>query len=175
MSFVRRLFAFIPGLVVMLFMTLLSLTVNVSAVSAATDQQSNFNNIISKGIIFANMNDPGALCQTQGSCSLSQILQVAVNVVTFILGISGSIVLLMFIYGGTVWILSRGDAKHVQEGKDTMVRAITGFAIIVLSYSLINFLVAAVVGDAPGGTLEETVNNALDEKSNLNTVTPPAP
>ena len=139
-----------------------------------------YNNILLDGIIFANMQDDcenavvgdcvtKTQCQEAGQCSLDQILQVFVNITILILGISGSAILLMFVYGGFLWITSRGDAKRVEKGKDTITHAVIGFAIIVLSYSMINFLIAALAGDAPGESLEETIENAADENADLNT------
>lgn len=179
MTFVRRIFSFFAGIAIVAgVLGAIGFQVVFAAdTKATTNPTAGYKDIIEKGIIFGNMQDtlidPSTdtwLCQDLGKCSLDQILQVFINVVTFILGISGSVVLLMFVYGGFMWVTSRGEAKHVQTGKDTMVRAMLGFAIIVLSYSLINFLIAAVVGDDPfdGDSLPQTVDDAVDKKADYN-------
>ena len=119
------------------------------------------------GLIFANIcagpkpttGDDSCECRAVGRCSLDNILQLFVNVTTLILGVIGSLVLLMFVYGGFLWVTSRGEAKRVEKGKDVITQAVIGFAIVVLSYSMINFLIAALAGDKPGATLEETIGN----------------
>ena len=125
------------------------------------------------GLIFVNIcsdarpaegtTDP-CECRGKGECSLDDVLQVFVNITTLILGVIGSVILLMFIYGGFLWITSRGEAKRIEKGKDTITHAVIGFAIILFAYSLINFLIAAWAGDtsseALGGTYEETIDNA---------------
>lgn len=147
------------------------------------DPAAGYDNILVEGIIFANMQDDctNAVegdcvtkeeCRDQGQCSLDQILQVFVNITIFILGISGSVILLMFIYGGFLWVTSRGDAKRIEKGKDTVTQAVIGFAIILLGYSMINFLIAALAGDAPGATIEETIDNADDRVSDIDLETP---
>lgn len=133
------------------------------------------------GLIFANIcSSPPppegvqdtCTCRGTGQCSLDEVMQVFVNITIFILGISGSVILLMFVYGGFLWVTSRGEAKRVEKGKDTITQAVIGFAIIIMAYSMINFLVAALAGDAPGETLEETVQNAGDKTSDLDTSSP---
>lgn len=172
MTFMRRIFSGFAGIVLAaLILGSTSYQVVFAQDNSGNNQDptAGYGKIIEEGIIFGNMNDPLVgdlrLCQDMGKCSLDQILQIFVNIVTFILGISGSVVLFMFVYGGFMWVTSRGEAKHVQTGKDAMVRSIIGFTIIVLSYSLINFLVAAVVGDNPfdGDSLPQTIDDAVDK------------
>lgn len=118
------------------------------------------------GLIFINISPE---CKSSGQCSLDDVLQEFVNLSIFILGIIGSLVLLMFIYGGFLWITSRGEAKRVEKGREVITQAVIGFAIVVLSYSMINFLIAALAGDKPGATLEETIDNAADGSASLKT------
>lgn len=127
-----------------------------------------YENIMNKGIIFANIcpNVPpesgeGDICQcrAQGICSLSQIVQLAMNIIILILGISGSIALLMFVYGGFNWVFAQGRSEYIQTGKDTMKHAIIGLAIIFGAYSIINFLIAVLGGISPQATIEDTIKS----------------
>lgn len=157
--------------------------------NAVTQQQQDFQDIVgsgetgsgAKGLIFANICEYPAptdgradtcACRGTGNCSLDDILQLFVNITVLILGISGSLILLMFVYGGFLWVTSRGDAKRIEKGKDTITQAVIGFAIILLSYSIVNFVIAALAGDAPGATLEDTIQNAQDNSANLPTTQP---
>jgi len=125
-----------------------------------------YRNIMEQGIIFANICPNAApesgqgdtcQCRAQGICSLSEITQLAVNFIILILGISGSIALVMFVYGGFNWVFAQGRSEYIQTGKDTMKHAIIGLAIIFGAYAIINFLIARVGGVAPGATLEDTI------------------
>ena len=60
-----------------------------------------------------------------------------------VLSVIGSITLLMFVYAGVLWITAQGDAKKVQRGKDIMVWATLGLAVIAGSYVIVNALVTA--------------------------------
>ncbi|MEK7183652.1 MAG: pilin [Patescibacteria group bacterium] len=107
---------------------------------------------------------PQCPCRDSGNCTLDDVLQVFVNITILILGIIGSVILLMFVYGGFLWVTSQGDAKRIENGKNTITHAVIGFAIVLLSYSLITFLIASLAGDQVGSedsdTLEEVIDNA---------------
>ncbi len=117
-----------------------------------------------QGIIFAGIcTSPSAdcPCRDTGNCQLSDVLQVFVNLSTFILGISGSAVLFVFVYGGFKWLFSRGEQKWVEAGKAAMTAGVIGLCIIFGSYVAINFIVAGLKtkegASVPVTPLEETV------------------
>lgn len=72
------------------------------------------------------------------------------NLIRAILGITGSLALLVFIYGGFSWVTSAGSADKIQKGKDMMFWAAVGLAVIFFSYALVLFVISAVAGQ--GGT-----------------------
>lgn len=126
-----------------------------------------YDSIMEQGIIFANICTAPApesgqgdvcLCRAQGICALSELVQIAVNIIILILGISGSVALVMFVYGGFNWVFAQGRSEYVQTGKDTMKHAIIGLAIIFGAYSIINFLIAVLGGISPQATIEDTIN-----------------
>jgi hypothetical protein len=88
------------------------------------------------------------------------MLQIFVNISIGILAISGSVALLLFFYGGFAWVTSMGNPKKIEQGKEIIVRAVIGLAIIFGSYAFVNFLIAAISGVAPGATIEDTVNSS---------------
>jgi hypothetical protein len=68
------------------------------------------------------------------------------NIIRSLLGLSGALALLMFIYGGMLWIISGGSAEKIKKGKDTLVWATFGLAIIFMSYTLVEFVIDALAG-----------------------------
>ncbi len=71
------------------------------------------------------------------------------KVIKAVLGIVGSLALVMFIYGGITWMTSAGNAEKVQKGKDTLVWAAIGLVIIFASYALVRFVIQdAILGTA---------------------------
>jgi len=72
------------------------------------------------------------------------------NIIKAVLGLVGVLALVMFIYGGILWMTSGGSEEQVKKAKDTLVSAIFGLAIIFFSYALSNFVITALTKSAAG-------------------------
>ncbi len=57
-----------------------------------------------------------------------------------ILSVVGSIALLMFVYGGVLWITSFGEPARVEKGKKILVWTVLGLALIASAYVIVNAL-----------------------------------
>lgn len=66
------------------------------------------------------------------------------NIINALLGIVGSLALVMFIYGGFTWMLASGNETAVEKGKKILVWATIGLVVIFASYSLLHFILSAV-------------------------------
>jgi hypothetical protein len=55
----------------------------------------------------------------------------------------GAVALLMFVYGGLLWLTSGGAADKVNKGKEVMVWAVIGLVVIFSSYGLVKFVFGA--------------------------------
>ena len=66
------------------------------------------------------------------------------RVISAALSIVGGLSLLMFVYGGVLWMTSRGDSKQITTGKDTVTWATLGLVIIFASYTLVNALISGL-------------------------------
>ncbi len=66
------------------------------------------------------------------------------RVISAALSILGTLALAMFVYGGVLWMTSRGDSKQVTKGKDTITWAVLGLVIIFASYALVNALLTGI-------------------------------
>lgn len=116
-----------------------------------------FNRLIDEGLIRYGIRTE---CQSHGRCSTTDILQVILNIGTFILGISGSVFLLMFIIGGFTWMLSGGNDTLIKTGLDTMRDAVIGLIIIFSAYMIVNTVISIVaLGRIPTQSLESTLND----------------
>ncbi|MBI5077221.1 hypothetical protein HZB94_02480 [Candidatus Falkowbacteria bacterium] len=72
------------------------------------------------------------------------------RVISWIIGLIGSAALAMFLYGGTLWLISRGEDKMIKQGRDTMVWAGIGLIVVFTSFIIINFILK-VLGSTAGG------------------------
>ena len=93
--------------------------------------------------------DPSASTQTLTDpfcgASIQILLGRAIQIVT---GVSGSLALLMFVYGGFTWITSQGSADKIKKGKQIFVTATLGLVIIFGSYALLTVVFKALSGGA---------------------------
>lgn len=74
---------------------------------------------------------------------VKDIYAVIANVTKTLLGLVGVAALIMFIYGGGMWMISAGNAERIRQGRETLVWAAIGLAIIFSSYALVNLLLKA--------------------------------
>ncbi|MEK9158614.1 MAG: hypothetical protein AAB673_01310 [Patescibacteria group bacterium] len=72
------------------------------------------------------------------------ILQKTGTIIKGFLGVTGSIALVMFVYGGMMWLISGGNPDKIKKGKDVLVWAVIGLAIIFSSYFLVDLVVRAL-------------------------------
>lgn len=59
------------------------------------------------------------------------------NVINWLLGIVGALVMLALIWGGIKYIISVGDPKKVDEAKQVITWAIVGLAVILLAFVIV--------------------------------------
>jgi len=77
-----------------------------------------------------------------GNYALNDFITLAINVSQLILGLVGSLSLLMFIYGGVTFIISAGSADKVNEAKRILVASVVGLIIVFSSWLIIRFFVS---------------------------------
>lgn len=62
------------------------------------------------------------------------------DVVNFITKMVGAVAVLLIIIGGLMMIVSQGEEHLLQKGKDVLIAAIFGVAIVMLSYIIVRFV-----------------------------------
>ena len=62
------------------------------------------------------------------------------RIIRAILGIVGSLALVMFVYGGFNIMTAAGTAEKVEKGKQILVWATIGLIVIFTSYALVKFV-----------------------------------
>lgn len=59
------------------------------------------------------------------------------RIIAAIIGIIGAIALLYFVYGGVLLLTSQGNTETIRKGKDTLIWAILGMAVVFASYAFL--------------------------------------
>ncbi|MFH1947318.1 MAG: pilin [Candidatus Magasanikbacteria bacterium] len=84
-------------------------------------------------------------CAFSGTCrNVNDLLQLLINLGSYLFAIIGSFAFAFFIYGGFTIVISFGNAEKVKKGRDIMVAAVVGMVISLSAYMLIDFMLDAL-------------------------------
>jgi hypothetical protein len=87
--------------------------------------------------------------QTADLFGSSGVFKTITNVLLYILG---AISVIMIIIGGLRYVISGGNSTNVTAAKNTILYAIVGVIIAILSYAIINFVLGTFTSDSSAGT-----------------------
>lgn len=80
-------------------------------------------------------------CVEDGACQFSDIIQAGLNLVRFLFGLAGVLLLVIFVYAGIEYLIA-GDATSVKTAEDRIKKALIGLFFMFFGYTLVNFLVS---------------------------------
>lgn len=84
-------------------------------------------------------NESATLSNPFGSNTPSEPIIIIARVIQALLGVVGAVTLLIFIWGGFQMIFSGGVEEKITKGRSTLVWAVIGLAIILASYSILDY------------------------------------
>ncbi len=100
--------------------------------------------------VFADLATPpcisGLSCATSGGGAYDFIL----TIIKFVLAFAFLLAVVMLIYGGFRYIFSAGNEDATEAGKKTVINALIGIVIIILSFVIVQ-VVANTAGALPSG------------------------
>lgn len=88
-------------------------------------------------------------CQKTGVCEMADFLRIGAYITNAIIGIIGVWALLMFVFGGVVWITSSGNPERVKQGKNVFVGSLIGLFVVFFSWTIVNLTICGVMGQTP--------------------------
>lgn len=91
-----------------------------------------------------------------GDYEVSDVMVLAINISQWILGIVGSLTLIMFIYGGVLFIISGGSSDKVGQAKKIITAAVVGLLIVFGSWLIIRFALDSIGVDWEGKIIPES-------------------
>jgi hypothetical protein len=80
----------------------------------------------------------------QSGSSISSVIAGALNLLTFVAGVA---TVIMVIIAGFKYLTSQGDASSVSNAKSTLLYALIGIVIVVLSQTIIFFFINSATPD----------------------------
>lgn len=69
------------------------------------------------------------------------------GIIATVMGVLGSITLLVFVVGGVMWLTSQGNPERVQMGSKTMLYAVIGIFVIFASYAILSAVIKGITTD----------------------------
>ena len=62
------------------------------------------------------------------------------NIAQLIIGLVGSLAMLVMLWGGFRYVISRGDPSAIKSAKDTIMYALIGVVVAILAYAIVTFV-----------------------------------
>ena len=72
------------------------------------------------------------------------------SIINILLGVLGMFSVIMLIYGGYIWMLSRGNQDEAKRDREIIQGTIIGMALILTSYGIMTFVFNTLVNVAEG-------------------------
>jgi hypothetical protein len=85
----------------------------------------------------------GELCNPLKTDNVQELVGMVINSV---LGVVGSLALLMFVYGGLTWMTSSGSQEKVKKGRDIIIWSALGLVIVFGAYGITKFIINISTG-----------------------------
>ena len=128
----------IQGLLLVPLLTLGVSFVSPVVASAAVDCSGSTSSIECGASSAQGTGQPESLFGGEGEQGL---FQTVVNIMLFIVG---AVAVIMLILGGLRYVTSNGDQNNVTAAKNTILYAIIGIIVAILSFAVVNFVVTGL-------------------------------
>src|SRR3989338_121448 len=119
------------------------------SVSATSEGSATIDRLESVGVTFQFVS---AECKQCGNCTMCDILSVPIGIYRIMISFVGIGALIMLLYGGMVWMMSRGDDQKIQQGKEIMSRTFFGMMLVLSSWIIVNTIIIAVTPEYTADT-----------------------
>jgi len=77
------------------------------------------------------------VCKAKNADDASDLIKIVINTLLLILGM---IAVVMIVIGGIRYTTSNGDSSQVKGAKDTIMYAIIGLVVAIMSFTIVNFV-----------------------------------
>lgn len=77
-------------------------------------------------------------CDTTPTDGLAPALS---NIITNVIAILGLVAVIAIIVGGVSYMTASGDQSKIKKAKDTILYAVIGLVVVLLSYAIVNWVI----------------------------------
>ncbi|MDP2624890.1 MAG: PKD domain-containing protein, partial [Candidatus Peregrinibacteria bacterium] len=82
----------------------------------------------------------------EGITTTSSAREFVVNVTNFVLQFLGLSAIVVIIYGGFMYVTSAGEQERAEKGKKSVMYAVIGILVVLISYALVNTIIQGAAG-----------------------------
>lgn len=86
------------------------------------------------------LNGINAVGSNAGLSNVS-VVSVVLSVIQILIGLTGTIFLVIIVTAGIKWMLSAGDSTKIKSSINLMKNATIGLAIVAFSYAIVDFVI----------------------------------
>jgi len=87
---------------------------------------------------------------SEAGISQTETAPMVAKIITAVLGIVGALFVILFIYGGFIWLTSAGNDEKINKAKKILSYAVIGVVIVAAAYTISTFIANAIfTGTAP--------------------------
>ncbi|MFA5937368.1 MAG: pilin [Candidatus Paceibacterota bacterium] len=91
--------------------------------------------------------DPlGVDCGAASGLSADPIPNIAARIINVVLGLLGTIAVVLIVYAGFKWMTAGGKEEQVTSAKETLSAAVIGLVIILAAYAISSFVLNSLYG-----------------------------
>lgn len=87
-------------------------------------------------------NNTSAVCKATSTDNASNMIQIVINTLLFVLGI---IAVIMIVIGGIRYTTSGGDPSGLKTARDTIIYSVVGLVVAIMAYAIVNFVVGRFI------------------------------
>jgi len=99
-----------------------------------------YNPITGSGACKGNADDPAICKELDGKSGQDAVNKTVQNVIDILFYVIGVIAVIMIIVGGIKYTTSNGDSSAVTSAKNTIMYAVVGLVVALLSYGIVKFV-----------------------------------
>ena len=92
---------------------------------------------VNQGLNSSGLNQ---LFGNRGVAGSDDIFELISNIIRLLLLLAGAIAVVFVIIGGYFYVTSAGNEEQAEKGKKTLINAIIGIVVIILSYAIISVI-----------------------------------
>ncbi len=82
----------------------------------------------------------------------ADLKQTIVNVIKWALGLLGLVAVIVMLYGGFLWLTSRGNQQQIDKAKKTLLNGAIGLVIILVAWAIVLFIQRFITSATNGAT-----------------------